>query len=67
MRVRWMSLVFGVILVLLGAVWILQGAGVLGGSFMSGHAQWAVIGAILAVAGAGLAVIGFRGSPKPAD
>jgi hypothetical protein len=62
-----MSLVFGVILVLLGLVWILQGTGVLGGSSMSGHAQWAIIGAVLAVAGAALAYVGFRGSPKPAD
>lgn len=35
----------GVLLALVGAVWLLQGVGVLPGSFMTGQAQWAVIGA----------------------
>ena len=40
------------ILVLVGVVWILQGIGLLEGSFMTGEAVWAVIGAVCAVAGA---------------
>jgi hypothetical protein len=38
-----------VTLLLVGVVWILQGLDVLGGSGMSGHIEWTVIGAILVV------------------
>jgi hypothetical protein len=41
----------GVVAALVGAVFTLQGVGVLGGSFMSGSATWAVIGIALVVAG----------------
>ena len=41
----------GVLLVLVGAVWTLQGLGVMGGSAMSGHARWAVLGPGVAIAG----------------
>ena len=43
--------VLGVVAALVGAVFTLQGIGVLGGSFMSGSATWAVIGIALVVAG----------------
>jgi len=43
--------VIAVALCLLGAVWIAQGLGVLGGSAMSGHAIWAFFGALLAFVG----------------
>ena len=36
----------GVVLCLVGAVWVGQGVGLIGGSFMSGQAIWAVIGAV---------------------
>jgi uncharacterized membrane protein HdeD (DUF308 family) len=39
---------------IVGVVWIVQGVGVLHGSFMTGHAVWAVLGAVLVVVGAGL-------------
>jgi hypothetical protein len=42
----------GVLLVLIGGVWFLQGIGVLPGSFMSGQIKWAVYGGIAAIAGA---------------
>lgn len=44
--------VLGIILVLLGIVWILQGVNVLPGSFMSGQSQWAIIGLVVGVVGA---------------
>ncbi|MBB6466054.1 hypothetical protein HNQ96_001912 [Aminobacter lissarensis] len=34
-----------------GAVWILQGAGLLGGSFMTGRTEWLWIGIVIALAG----------------
>ena len=36
----------GVVLCAVGALWIGQGVGWIGGSFMSGEAVWAVIGAV---------------------
>jgi hypothetical protein len=43
--------VVGVILVVFGCTWFLQGIGVLPGSFMSGQIQWAVYGGIAAAVG----------------
>ena len=48
--------IFGVLLILAGAVWFLQGINVLPGSFMTGQKQWAVNGAITVVIGASLIV-----------
>jgi hypothetical protein len=39
-------------MLLIGCAWILQGINVLPGSFMTGHIQWAIYGAVLAVLGA---------------
>ena len=50
----------GVLLVLLGLLWTLQGTGLLGGSPMSGVAFWAVAGVVLIVAGIALYVVGER-------
>jgi len=44
----------GVLMVLLGGVWFLQGINVLPGSFMTGDLRWAVYGGILAAVGIGL-------------
>jgi hypothetical protein len=60
---KWVFLVVGVLLVLVGAVWTLQGLDVLGGSAMSGVTLWAIVGPIVAVAGLVLATIGVR-KPK---
>ena len=59
---RPVTLVIGGILVVIGLIWFFQGLGVLGGSVMSGVALWAVIGPIVAIAGAALIV---RGRRKP--
>jgi uncharacterized membrane protein HdeD (DUF308 family) len=52
--------VVGLVCVVVGAVFTLQGVGVLGGSFMSGSAKWAVIGIALIVAGVTLYARGTR-------
>jgi hypothetical protein len=44
----------GLALGLAGTVFFFQGIGVIGGSFMSGSATWAVIGALLVAGGVGL-------------
>ena len=46
--------VMGVLLVLAGSTWFLQGINVLPGSFMSGQTQWAVRGGIAALVGVGV-------------
>ena len=51
----------GVLLVLMGGVWILQGINVLPGSFMTGQTKWAVYGTITAVIGIALIVLSRRG------
>jgi len=43
--------IVGVLLVLLGSIWVLQGVNVLPGSFMSGQMRWAVRGGILLLIG----------------
>jgi uncharacterized membrane protein HdeD (DUF308 family) len=50
----------GVVLVLVGAVWTLQGSNLLGGSFMSGSRLWLVIGLVALVAGIWLVVRAVR-------
>jgi hypothetical protein len=44
----------GVLFVLLGAVWIGQGAGYIKGSFMTGQAFWAAAGVASVIVGVGL-------------
>ena len=48
---RILATVLGILLVLIGIVWILQGINVLPGSFMTGQTKWAINGAIAVVAG----------------
>jgi len=60
---RWVGPVVGVLLVLLGGLWILQGVGVVGGSFMTGSRLWLVIGLVLVVAGVAL-LLRLRRRPR---
>jgi hypothetical protein len=53
-------IVVGLLLVAMGLVWMLQGLGVIGGSAMSGHTLWAVVGPIVALAGLALVLRGTR-------
>jgi hypothetical protein len=52
--------IIGILLILTGAVWILQGFNLLLGSMMSGHIQYAILGLVVAVIGAGLMVYANR-------
>jgi hypothetical protein len=56
--------IVGLVAVLLGAVWALQGSGVLGGSVMSNSPTWVVIGIAVVLGGALMLVLGARGSRK---
>jgi hypothetical protein len=57
---RIVTLTIGGVLTLLGLLWILQGFDVIGGSGMSGHAIWAVIGIIIGAVGLVLIVRTLR-------
>jgi len=46
--------IVGIILVLLGAVWALQGSNLIGGSIMSGQSQWLYIGIVVVIVGLGV-------------
>jgi len=50
----WARNVIGVIMVVLGGMWFLQGINVLPGTFMRGSTLWAVIGAVVLLAGLGM-------------
>ena len=50
----WVRGIAGVVLLIVGVVWVAQGVGVLHGSPMTGQAVWAVLGAPLAVIGLAL-------------
>ena len=53
--------VAGVVLVLLGLLWTLQGIDVIEGSSMSGTTTWSVIGPIVLLVGALVMTVGIRG------
>ena len=57
---RWTLVVVGGLLILVGGVWMLQGSGVIGGSFMSGSSLWFVIGLICVLIGIAIVVQGAR-------
>ncbi|WP_392542033.1 hypothetical protein [Oryzobacter telluris] len=57
---RTVSVVLGVVLVLVGLLWTLQGLGVVGGSVMSGVTFWAVVGPVVALGGLFLVAVGGR-------
>jgi hypothetical protein len=57
--------VVGVVLILLGATWTLQGLGYIKGSVMTDVTLWAVIGPIVVVIGLVIAVFGIRRRSTP--
>ena len=58
MRTRW---IIAAVLLVAGAVWIGQGLGIFHGSgFMDGDTRWAIVGAVLALAGIAVAWTAVR-------
>lgn len=60
---RWVLVLLGGLMVLLGGIWLLQGTGLLPGSFMSGQTFWATVGMIVLLAGLALCFAGLRRGP----
>jgi hypothetical protein len=56
----WALRVVGLLATLLGLIWIGQGLGYIGGSFMTGQSTWVRNGAITALAGLAIIYLGLR-------
>ncbi|MEP6833636.1 MAG: hypothetical protein ABJB74_09585 [Gemmatimonas sp.] len=52
--------IIGVLCLLVGGTWFLQGVNILPGSFMTGQRQWAINGGIVLALGAGLLFLANR-------
>ena len=59
MSIRLTYVIPGALLVLIGLIWVLQGAGVIEGSFMSGQKLWLGIGIVVGVVGLALGYLGL--------
>ena len=57
---RTVSLIIGALAVLIGGVWIGQGAGLIKGSFMTGSRTWLAIGLLCLVGGLLLIFLAVR-------
>jgi len=53
--------IIGVLFILVGGVWFLQGINILPGSFMTGQIEWAVYGGLAAIVGIGAIAWSLRG------
>ena len=58
--------IFGVLILLAGAVFLGQGLGLIPGSYMSGKIEWFWIGSVMVVLGLALGAAGFLGRPRRA-
>ncbi|MET8283481.1 hypothetical protein [Micromonospora sp. NPDC005174] len=56
----WLTLTLGLLAVVVGAVWTVQGLGYVDGSVMTDETLWAVLGPIVALAGLVALWLGLR-------
>jgi hypothetical protein len=61
---RTVSLIIGGLAILVGGVWIGQGAGLIKGSFMTGSQTWLAIGLLCVVVGQLLIFLALRRRPS---
>ncbi|MFC4017832.1 hypothetical protein ACFOW4_07720 [Micromonospora sp. GCM10011542] len=61
----WPPLTIGLLAVVIGAVWTVQGLGYVSGSVMTDERAWAVVGPIVALAGLVLLWFGLRARRRP--
>lgn len=64
---RWVLIVVGALMILMGCVWTLQGLDILGttGQGMTGDKTWAIVGPIVALVGLFAFVSGLRRGRTP--
>jgi LPXTG-motif cell wall-anchored protein len=58
--VKWLGNILGVLLSLMGVIWILQGTDILKTGFMAGHLQYALFGLVALAVGIALIAISNR-------
>jgi Na+/melibiose symporter-like transporter len=56
----WAKNIIGVVLCVVGAVWVAQGTGAMHGSVMTGHSQYTALGIVVIVIGLALMVWAYR-------
>ncbi|WP_433538179.1 hypothetical protein ACQPZK_10940 [Micromonospora sp. CA-249363] len=56
----WLTLTLGLLAVVIGAVWTVQGLGYVSGSVMTDQTLWVVVGPIVALAGLVALWLGLR-------
>jgi hypothetical protein len=56
----WLVVMLGILMLLVGGIWTLQGLDVLGGSAMTGDRTWAVVGPVVALVGLVVVAVGLR-------
>ncbi|MGV9976915.1 hypothetical protein ACWDUH_04470 [Micromonospora wenchangensis] len=61
----WLTLTLGLLAVVVGAVWTVQGLGYVDGSLMSDERLWAVVGPLLVLGGLALLWRGLRARRLP--
>jgi hypothetical protein len=52
--------IIGLLLLLVGGVWFLQGINIIPGSFMTGQSKWAIIGGIFLILGISILISANR-------
>jgi uncharacterized membrane protein len=57
--------IMGILFILAGVVWFMQGINILPGSFMTGQTQWAIYGAIAILIGIGVIIFANRRRVTP--
>lgn len=57
---RWVAVVIGVLMLVVGAIWTFQGLGYVGGSSMTGSRTWAILGPAFAGLGVALVVVALQ-------
>ncbi|GIE89124.1 hypothetical protein [Actinoplanes regularis] len=56
----WLTMSLGLVCIVLGSVWTLQGLDLFEHELMSGKTAWAAVGGVVALLGLALVVIGMR-------
>lgn len=46
--------IVGIVMILIGGLWVLQGANIIGGSVMTGQSHWVLFGSIVIAGGLAL-------------
>ena len=57
---KWIRIAVGVMLCAIGVLWIGQGVGIVQGSGMSGHSQYAALGGVVALIGVVMLLSAWR-------